>query len=783
MGITGLHNFRLKARVRPVAAALRPEYTSGGTHYMVPGDFYKIYNETPLLTAGTTGSGVNIAILGQTDILLSDIAAFRSAAGLSANAPTVMLYGCDPGIYTGLTSANLSCDGGYPPESGDLAEASLDIEWSGATAPAANIIYVNSNDVLDTSLTDAIDNNIAPIVSITYGECEASWGTNEMIIFNTLLKTGNSMGITTVAPAGDAGATDCDDSTSTTIAVSGLAVDFPGSSPYATAMGGTQFNEGTGSYWSSSQSTFSAGTAVPGAVYSALSYIPESAWSDVPSGYFGGGGGGPSGFFTKPYWQKGTGVPADASRDVPDLALTSSDLHDGYLYCADGSCASGFAGTISAGNIAGGTSFAAPTFAGLLALVEQKTAARIGNANPTIYALANNSTYYVAGSNSSSNAALVFNDVTTGNNDNPCRSGTPYCPNGGDIGYSAGSGYDLTTGWGNANALVSSWSSVTPIASSGPAGTNPSVTVASASPTSVAAAATVTLSATVTSGSSAAVTAPTGTVQFLVNNATLGSPVTLTANGTSSTATYSWVTSCATLGQQIIEASYSGDATYAGSKGSGITSIGFTTNANSVVTPVEVNVTSGTCPTFTLSGPSSSVSVAAGGTPVATITVAPLYGFTGTVVFSASAVSNTGYAPGFSFSPSSVTTSGTTTLTLTGITADLRKPLAPGQRDSGTELARTGHRAPWYAAGSGAAIAALLLVILPRKRRLGGLLLIVLSLALIGGATGCGGASNGQIAASSGTNYAGTYLVTVVGTSTSGSTTITASTTVTFVVQ
>ena len=686
-GITGLHDFKLKARIR-AHAALTPDYTSSGTHYMVPGDFFTIYNEVPLLTSGITGSGQTIAVMGQVDIKATDVAAFRSASGLIANAPTIKTYGTDPGSPTCTTS---NCF----PNDGDLAESSLDVEWSGAVAPGASLIFVNSTDVINISLTDAIENNLAPIISISYGDCEPSWGITDLNLYNALLKMANSFGITVVAPAGDDGATDCDNSVIS--AVQGLAVDFPASSPYVTGMGGSVFNEGSGSYWSSSQLNLSGGTTVPAAPYSALSYIPESAWSDISAGYFGGTGGGPSAFFTKPYWQQGTGVPADASRDVPDLALDASDVHDGLLYCVLNSCSGGFATTISAGDIAGGTSFATPTFAGILALIEQKTGSRIGNANPTIYALANNATYYAAGSTYASNSKVVFNDVTTGNNNSPCTAGSPYCAGGGSIGYSAGAGYDLATGWGtiNANALVNNWSAVTPIAVTGPLGTNASTTVVSSQSGTVAAGQTVTLIAAV-SGTAGAT--PTGTVQFLINNVATGSPATLA----SGVATYSLVTSCSTLGAQVISASYSGDSLYAGSKGSGITAAGFT-NQFSVATPVQVLVTSGTCPTFSLAPTSASITIAKGQTPIsATITVTPANGFTGTVVFSASASSTSGVAPGFSFSPSSVAiTSATpvsTILSLTGITASLHSPTAPGSSNSGIQLAHQGRRAPWYAA-------------------------------------------------------------------------------------
>jgi subtilase family serine protease len=784
MGLTGLQDFRLKPHIRTT----HPEFTSSvsGAHYVEPGDFYQIYDELPAFNSGITGAGQTIAVMGQVDLYpntktttsltFTDIAAFRSAAGLPANTPTVITYGTNPGAP--LCSANCT------PSEDDLSESSLDVEWAGATAPGANIIFVNGVDVFANAMTNAIDNNIAPIMSVSYGDCEPAWGTTELNTLNQLFKQGNAQGISIVGPSGDDGATDCDAGPSAT---QGLAVDFPASSPYVTGMGGTQLNEGSTNYWLAADSTIGGSSIVASADYSAESYIPEAVWDDAYVGDFGGGGGGASVVFPKPYWQVGTGVPNDASRDVPDLSLDASDVHDGLLYCYGGSCVVGFRATAN-GNltVAGGTSFATPTFAGILALVEQKAGSRLGNVNPKIYGLAN-STYYTAGANFATKSTVVFNDVTTGNNDSACTTGSYNCPSGGSIGYSAGSGYDQASGWGSVNVanLVNDWGAVSPIAVSGPTGSDASSTAVSVSATTVTANASVTLTATVTSATTGVTTTPTGTVQFLVNNAIVGS------GGLSSAgvATYSWTTSCSTLGQQIITASYSGDGTYAGSKGAGISAAGFTTST-SVPTPVTVTVSSGSCPTFSVAGPTSTVTVASNVNPTATITVTPANGFTGTVVFTASAVSNTSYLPGFSFTPSSVsitsTAAQTSTLTLTGITADLRMPAAPGKVDAGTVLARQQiHRVPCYAAGSGISVASLLLLVLPRRRRLGSLLMLALAVVLIGGATGCGSGANSTISATASDQYAGTYQVTVTGTYTSSNNVVITQTAspITFVIQ
>ena len=788
--VTGLHNFRAQPHVH--TSVVKPEYTSSlsGNHYLAPGDVYTIYNSSPLLNAATpiNGAGQTIAVTGQVDIYPADVTAFRSASGLSTtNLPTTILAGGNPGYPL--------CNTNCTPNQSDLAESSIDVEWSGAMAPSATIDFVTGPDVFDNSMTYAIDNYSLlndSIITTSYGLCEAGFGTNEMNSLDLLFEQANSQGQTIFAAAGDAGATDCDTATSpdSGYAIEGLAVDYPGSSPNVTSMGGTQFNDGTGtgatSYWSGTNGSTGG---------SAISYIPESPWNNETAigGYdFGGGGGGASAYFTKPAWQVGTGVPADGARDVPDLSLNASDAHDSFLYCvnvaADGICTNGF--RYASGpdatdlNVAGGTSFDSQIFGGMMALVEQKVGSRFGNINPTIYALANNSSYYSAGATTLTNGNVVFNDVTTGNNAMPCIEGTPNCGNGGSTGFNATNGFDLASGWGSPNVanMAADWTKVTPL-SSGSLAANLSQTSLTATPGNVTAGATVTLTATV-SAVSGSPGAPTGTVLFLANNTavTAAVPVTPVSGSSTAVASYSWVTSCSNLGQNVMTASYSGNATYQGSIGPLLTTGGSATSANgsSVVSPVEVQVATNNCPSFALSSTTQTVTVAAGGTiPPVTITATPSNGFTGTVSFSGTVTSTSGYSPTLTFTPTTATVTSTTavstSLTLSGITADLRTPAAPGKVDSGAMLAQQNPaRTPaasqrWYAAGSGVTIASLLLLVLPRRRRLGGLLLVALAVALVGGATGCGSSQAGPPSSSTSSSnpYAGIYDVNVVGTYTS----------------
>ena len=145
-----------------------------------------------------------------------------------------------------------------------------------------------------------------------------------------------------------------------------------------------------------------------------------------------------------------TGIPTDGQRDVPDVSLAAAAMHDPYLICLNGGCASGNPTAV------GGTSAGAPAFAGIMALVNQKTGARQGQANYVLYKLMNLQQTKGWSCNASSGVApastCIFNDITVGNN--VYNFGTQYL---------AGPGYDQATGLGSVNAynLVSQWNSVT----------------------------------------------------------------------------------------------------------------------------------------------------------------------------------------------------------------------------------------------------------------------------------------------------------------------------------
>lgn len=411
-GVLSLHDFRRGAQAiasGPMRARPRPQYTAGGTHYMFPADFASIYDVNPLYAAGTNGAGASIAVAGRSNINLADVAAFRAAAGLPANQPSVVLDGADPGLV-----------------SGDQMESTMDVEWSGAVAPAAKVTLVAApssatTDGIDLASAYIVNHALAPVMVVSYSACEAQMGATELAFYNGLWEQAASEGISVVVASGDSGAAACQagsDAEGAQAAVNGMC-----SSPYATCVGGTEFNEGSSpaQYW---------GASNPGNYGTALGYIPETVWNE--SALDGGtglwaSGGGVSTVYAQPAWQAQVEGAAETNgmRGVPDVALAAAD-HDGAVVIENGSF-----------QIVHGTSAAAAEFAGLMALVVESQSDRAqGNANPQLYSLA-------------ANGLGGFHATLSGNNTVPGAEGFT----------AAGQTYNLATGLGSvdANVLVNDW--------------------------------------------------------------------------------------------------------------------------------------------------------------------------------------------------------------------------------------------------------------------------------------------------------------------------------------
>jgi subtilase family serine protease len=464
LAIRNLHDFQPKPRARvrkALSDEVSPHFTShiSGDHFLAPDDFAKIYDVKGLYDAGIDGTGQTIAVIGQSAINVADVQNFRKAAGLMANDPKPVFM-----------------EGKSTPCPGDEDESDLDVEWSGGVAKNATIIFVYagllSGETCSTrqsgafdALQYAVDHKTAPIVSNSYGLCEAQAGSAFSNTVQGWAMQANVQGQTITSASGDGGAADCDSQVKS--ATQGFAVDVPAAIPEVTGVGGTEFNgdglsTATTQYWTGT-------TNGNDTIFSALSYIPEMAWNDTTVEIAAGGnisasGGGASIFFpkpSKPSWQTGVGVPNDNFRHVPDVAFNGSPDHDGYLFCSptdragNASCTNGFRDSSTQGllDIVGGTSAGAPVLAGILALLNQSQGntppTGLGNVNPKLYLLAQFS-------------PSAFNDVTTGNNIVPCNQGSKDCPAAApfQFGFSAGPGYDQVTGLGsiNAKALADAWS-------------------------------------------------------------------------------------------------------------------------------------------------------------------------------------------------------------------------------------------------------------------------------------------------------------------------------------
>jgi subtilase family serine protease len=488
--VAGLTDFHLKPRK---GKRVRPYYAdSTFGNVMAPGDIAKMYD----LNSAFDGTGQNIAVIGQSDVYLDDINDFRTGFGLSsltcATGTNSLITSCADAHFTYELDPNVSDPG--VPTSGDLAEADLDIEWASAIAPGANIFYVNAPAVFNSggSLVSggvwrawyyAVDQNFAPVISMSYGNCEFNFpysvdgsdgGTDE-----TELQLANSEGITFVNSTGDTGPAGCDlqfpqNGNNGNLAEFGLAVGYPASSPEVTAVGGSAISIGnlaSSTYWGTSNA------ATGGNV---LSYVPEVPWNDdvevgeacsvssPPSFCTNNGitdavsaqaflglsasGGGPSNCatqtpsltscaagFPQPTWQQNLTVSGQQSgasgvRMIPDVSLLASPNFPGYIFCTQASelGATGTGSVCAPGGANGITN--------ALAAVDSQ-----GNPTPAIIGGTSVSAPIFAGMVALMNQYLgsagqgninqflyqaagtpgTFNQITTGNNLIYCDPGTP----------------------------------------------------------------------------------------------------------------------------------------------------------------------------------------------------------------------------------------------------------------------------------------------------------------------------------------------------------------------
>ncbi len=515
---------------------------NGCSYIVTPRDFAKIYNVSNTSTS-TNGTGQLIAIAGKSRVYTQDITDFQTFTGVTFPQPTVIIPtgGIDPGPAAG--------PGGT--DTGDQDEQTLDVTRAGSIAPGAQTVLVVSAstatmDGVDIASQYAIDQHAslgANVLSISYGSCEAVSSLNYAQQLNTLAQQGAAEGISIFVSSGDSGADGCYSASATPPATPQLTANVLCASGYVTCTGGTEFNDTANAslYWSSSNG---AGNA------SALGYIPEGAWNEPETVnasnqtvmQMAASGGGFSVYIPTPSYQSGNGVPGTQGRYTPDVSFSAS-AHDGYYSCeavAGVDCVNSFL-------ISSGTSAAAPDWAGVAALLNQKIGSAQGNLNPRLYGLA-----------SGAASATIFHDVTVSTSGvSSCSVATPsMCNNsnaapttltGGLAGYEVKPGYDEATGLGSVDVvqLLSNWASAavsaaTPTVALSVTGSN----FTTITPVDFA------VAVTGNAGTS------TGTVQLLSGTANLGASQTLAAGD----ATESLYLSA---GAATVTAKYSGDLNYA----------------------------------------------------------------------------------------------------------------------------------------------------------------------------------------------------------------------------
>ena len=494
-----------------------PQLTlSDGSHFITQQDFQTIYDDALTYEA----MGQTIGIVGRSRVNFADLTNFRQLAGAGQPPTEVVptaLGGVDPG--PALTS---------PPapgvSAGDQSEATLDVERSGSVASAANLLLVVATQASGGIEVDAqylVQTSPVPaqVMTISFGACESAAGPAGVNYWNALFQQAAAEGISVFVSSGDSGASGCEAAFTTPLSnPPAISPNYICSSSYATCVGGTEFNDASNpsTYWNSNGSQYFS---------SAKSYIPEGGWNEPLNAssapQIASSGGGVSSVIATPSWQTGPGVPsARTGRYTPDVSFSSS-CHDGYFGCFAAGGGSCVADSNGAFHFVGycGTSAAAPSMAGVAALVNQLLGYPQGNINPEIYALAQNapSSFHDA-TPATSGVAACSTAPSMCNNSTPGPSGL----SGGQAGYSLATGYDPVTGVGSPDIakFINNFATALP---------TPTVTV-TGSATTITSLQTFTVSITVAGGTGQPL--PTGSVT--VRSGTYASDALPLVNGAAS---------------------------------------------------------------------------------------------------------------------------------------------------------------------------------------------------------------------------------------------------------
>jgi subtilase family serine protease len=306
-------------------------------------------------------------------------------------------------------------------------EQALDVEWAHAAAPGARIVYVgaaNDGTGLDQALNYAVDTRVADVVSNSWGAPEAVISPAEAHALNAVFEQGAAEGMSMLFASGDYG------DSADLIGVP--SPDLPASSPWVTAVGGTSLAiDATGQeLWQSAWGTDT--TAWDGA-----------AWAPRAPGEFQfGSGGGYSGYFPEPWYQRGVAADPAGSRAVPDVALVA-DPNTGAVFSQTYRWPDGRDQIID--SWIGGTSLATPIMAGIAAMADQDAHGSLGLLNPALYPLA---------------GSPALADVTAGHTDT-AELRNEYQPDGSVltelVSFARDTSLGAAPGWDDATGLGTPW--------------------------------------------------------------------------------------------------------------------------------------------------------------------------------------------------------------------------------------------------------------------------------------------------------------------------------------
>ncbi len=373
------------------------------------------YQIDALIQAGYDGAGKTIAIIDafQSPNIVAELNTFDSFYGL----PSLNGLGGSSNSSVG-TFTQIAPDGltpfvaGDPNMTGWAEEISLDVLWAHAIAPGANITLVLAKSNADADILSAtkyaVDHRLGDVISQSFGENESCVDSDVLAEQHQVFAEATMKNITLFASSADNGAAQLNcDGNAFVKAVSSPAVD-----PLVTAVGGTELH--AAGYCLASLGCDPAANPAAG------TYLGEVAWNEPG---IGATGGGFSVLFDEPSYQEGT-IHGGKQRGVPDVSYNAA-VEDGVLTYLD------IPGVPSGFYLFGGTSAGSPQWSAITAIAGEKAGYALGFINTSVYHIGHAPPHY----------ASSFFDVTSGNNSFA-----------GIVGFSAGPGWDPTTGFGSPKA-------------------------------------------------------------------------------------------------------------------------------------------------------------------------------------------------------------------------------------------------------------------------------------------------------------------------------------------